>query len=144
MNLALYSGESSDSLRRLEAVIEHIGSHHEVRVFRNMAELRRELHRPGKDIRLIILNAANRRDLEDLLLLKEMLHDIRVVLILPDLEETTLSLAHKLHPRFLAGADSNRDELGAILNNMIKIYGKDSISLKSLGEGWCAESVNER
>jgi hypothetical protein len=122
MNFAVYSGAKPACLRHFESVIEDIDSKHEGVVYKDLAELRRDLCRPGKRLRLIVLYAADRSDLESILLLNDLLCDIRIVLILPDLDEATVSLAHKLHPRFLAPADTNETELRLILGNMLKLY----------------------
>jgi hypothetical protein len=123
MNFAAYSGANSACFGHIKAIIEDIETKHEVCVFKDLAELRRELYRPGKQLKLIILYAADRSDLENILLLHDLLRDIRIVLILPDLDVATVSLAHRLHPRFLAPADADEAELRTILGNMFTLYG---------------------
>jgi hypothetical protein len=123
MNFAVYSGAKQACLRHFESVIEDMESTQEVCVYRDISELRRELHRPGKQLKLIVLYAADRNDLESILLLNDLLRDIRIVLILPDLDEATVSLAHRLHPRFLAPADTDKAELRTILGNLFRLYG---------------------
>jgi hypothetical protein len=98
-------------------------SKQEVCVYRDISELRRELYRPGKQLKLIVLYAADRSDLESIPLLNDLLRDIRIVLILPDLDKATVSLAHRLHPRFLAPADTDKAEMPTILGNLFRLYG---------------------
>ncbi|MCU0588805.1 MAG: hypothetical protein MUF52_11705 [Syntrophobacteraceae bacterium] len=126
MNLAIYCGSRSAWPRQLESVIDEMGSMREVSVYRDLAELGRALHRPGKQLGLIVLHADSRKDLEDMLPLKGLLQDIRTVLVVPDLDAATVSLGHSLEPRILTRADGDRGELRAILYRMVRLYAEDS------------------
>jgi DNA-binding NarL/FixJ family response regulator len=130
MNLAVYYGGNPASLQQLEAVIEDIGSKHEVSIYRDLVELRHGLYRPGKHLKLMVLCTADKSDLEGLLLYRELLQDIRIIIILPDLDEATVALAYRLHPRFLASSDTDAAELRAVLNNMVRLYAQAPCGLQ--------------
>jgi hypothetical protein len=44
--------------------------------------------------------------------------DVRIILVLPDTEEQTIAMAHRLRPRFLTYIDSNIAALGTVVSKM--------------------------
>ena len=50
--------------------------------------------------------------------LKDLFDGIRKIIILPDGEQVTISLAHKLYPRFLSYIDSDFSDVAAVLKKM--------------------------
>ena len=64
--------------------------------------------------------AANKKQLSDLLLIKEELRNLKIILILPDSKSDTISGGHELYPRFVSYIDSDFKEVGAVLEKMIK------------------------
>jgi hypothetical protein len=122
MSVVVYSGESPASIRQIESVVEQVAPEHRVSVCRDLRALRRRLYGSRENLRIAILKAADRNELEGLVLLRDLLSDIRIVLIVPDQDEITVSLAHRLRPRFLARADGDWDEIRMVLGNMIRFY----------------------
>ncbi len=51
--------------------------------------------------------------------MKDLIGDIRIILILPDTEGDTISLGHKLYPRFASYADGNFKDVAAVLEKML-------------------------
>ncbi|MDI6854215.1 MAG: hypothetical protein QME75_11515 [Deltaproteobacteria bacterium] len=72
---------------------------------------------PDKPVAIFV--AADRRALRQLLSLKEFLRRIRVILVLPDEEEETIALAHRLKPRYLCYLEDNCSELGQVVSKML-------------------------
>ena len=122
MSVVVYSGKSSASIRQIESVVEQVAPEHGVSVCRDLRTLRQRLYGSRENHRIAILNAADRNELEGLVLLRDLLSDIRVVLIVPDQDEIMVSLAHRLQPRFLARANGDWDEIRMVLGNMIRFY----------------------
>ena len=84
-----------------------------------LADLTRRLRQPQNNIGIALLTAKTKQDLEDLVALRELLSDIRVILILPDRDHDTISKAHALYPRFLTYIDRDFDEVKAVLSKML-------------------------
>jgi hypothetical protein len=63
--------------------------------------------------------AASHDELDRLLSIRFLLRNIRIVLILPDRSEKTISMGHDLAPRFLGYVDDNISEVAAVVTNMI-------------------------
>ena len=51
----------------------------------------------------------------NILELSELLHDRRIILVLPDSEPETVSLGHILRPRFITYGDSDYMDVSAIM-----------------------------
>jgi hypothetical protein len=122
MNLALYSGNNPAGLQELKVAIECIAPEHDVTAYGNLEDLRRGLHMPLRRPKLAVLKADTRKELEGLLFLRDLLADLRIVLIVPDQDEATLSLAHRFYPRFLIHAATDPERFRAILGSMLKLY----------------------
>jgi hypothetical protein len=71
---------------------------------------------PGADT--VILAVSSVSELRELVDFQDLLADLRVILLLPDWEEKTLKLAHRLCPRFVAQPDTSLDDLVAVLAKM--------------------------
>jgi hypothetical protein len=68
---------------------------------------------------LVIFIAQDRLALRQLVSLKEFLWRIKIILVLPDDEEETIALAHRLKPRYLCYLEDDCSELGQVVNKML-------------------------
>jgi len=85
-------------------------------------ELTKSLIQPKDDLNIVVLLATSREDLRDLIAIEKLLSDFRIILILPDRYKVTISMGHKLYPRFLSYADSDFNDVALVLNKMIENY----------------------
>jgi hypothetical protein len=88
-----------------------------------LAERLRPLNnKPG----LVLLALPDKFTLRQVLRLDVLLRPFRVVLILPDGEDDTVNLAHRLRPRYVTDFDCESRDLCSVLSHMIRVYsGKD-------------------
>lgn len=86
--------------------------------FRALGDLLSHLQSPASAEDILVLAPVDAGELADFLTHKR-LQDRRLVMILPDAEEATLSLAHLLCPRYLCFADDVETDLAAVLNKMV-------------------------
>ena len=63
--------------------------------------------------------ANSKEDLLNLLFIRNLLQDIRIILILPDREKDTIEKGHRLYPRFMSYLDGDLEEVAAVLNNVL-------------------------
>ena len=66
-----------------------------------------------------ILIPGDQRELSNLITIRHLFRDMRIILVLPDNEEATVSRGHYLRPRFLTYADSNFSDVIAVMDNMM-------------------------
>lgn len=115
-NICIYSftGVPGDT-GPTEALVSHLS--HPPLHFEAFGDLLDHLQSPASAEDIIVLAPVDADELAGFLTHKR-LQDRRLVLILPDAEETTLSLAHLLGPRYLCFADDVETDLVAVLNKM--------------------------
>src|SRR4030042_383843 len=123
MEVILYAPDSEQS-----GVRERIGSlipQRRVRVYRTLEGLSERLHRPIDPETVLIIVTYSREKLSEVSPLRHVLGDVRTVVVVPDQEPTTVALAHQSRPRFLTYANSNFDDLAAVLQKMIENNRRD-------------------
>lgn len=109
-----FTGGPSDT-EPAAALSSHLA--HPPLLFKALGDLLRHLQSPATAEDIIVLAPADAGELSGFLTHKR-LQDRRLVLILPDDEEATLSQAHLLAPRYLCFADDVGADLAAVLNKM--------------------------
>jgi hypothetical protein len=92
-----------------------------VRVFRNWKIFARELISPRTDSAVAVIFISQREELFDAVSIRDLLHEYRLILILPDEEEETISLGHHLRPNFLTFKKGNLQDLEIVLKKMLRL-----------------------
>ena len=116
----LFSTSKRKSGERLQRIIETVVSKKNVTIYRTIDELSGGLRQPRNDVSVALLLASSRMDLHELVSLRDLLWDIKIILILPDSDPETIAKGHILRPRFLSDCDSNFQDVAAVLSRMIK------------------------
>ena len=119
MKLLLYAPDKCRSGKRLQKVIEALVSEEDREIYRTIDSLTSGLRQPRHDPPVAVLLAASREDLSDILSLRDLLGDVRIMLALPDREQDTIAKGHTLRPRFVTHADSNFVEMAAVLRKVL-------------------------
>ncbi|MBN2265584.1 MAG: hypothetical protein JW775_07210 [Candidatus Aminicenantes bacterium] len=117
--MMLFSGIDGRG-QEFQSVISELFPPGRLEVFRSVERLSEKLRRLHEQESLVVVVVCDKEDLVDLVSLREILHRFRLVLVLPDAEETTISLAHRLRPNYLTYVDSPPGELRAVLERMIE------------------------
>ena len=120
MKMLLYLPHEDGVGTKLLGIIEGLAVNGKIEIYRSIDSFVQRLRKPTFDIDIFILMAANKKQLSEILLIKEKLRDIKIILILPDRESDTISRGHELYPRFVSYIDSDFKEVGAVLEKMIK------------------------
>jgi hypothetical protein len=109
--------EASDRLRKnIEEVVPTGG----FRIARSIRDLHKELGRPTRDYRIVVLIAANVQELDVYLTLKDLLKDVSIILILPNVEKQTLIKGSKLYPRFTSDIEGDFKDIAAVVAQMLR------------------------
>ena len=122
MELLLYSADHPVRVRELKAAIRKAAPRQGIAIYKTPDELKVRLLQPRRQLKIAILKVVSKGDLESLLPLRDLLLDLRVVLILPDHDGATVSLAHRLGPRYLSYPENDGEDFGRVLGNMIRLY----------------------
>lgn len=142
MKLLYYTPVLEGVGQGLQMVIETMVPKEAVEICHTIDSLTQRLRQAKNDFFIFILLAASQKDLSDIFTIRQLLSDLRLILILPDTEEDTIAKGHLLRPRFLYPMpgnlylDSDLAFVSAVLNQMLKM----KVGLQDLGEQKCLKS----
>lgn len=120
MNLLLYATETMGNGRHLQSIIEELVPEYKTEIYRTIDSLSHRLRQPKYDLAVAVLLASSREDLVDLLSIRDLLDDLRIILLLPNREKDTIDKGHTFRPRFLTYADCNLLNVAAVLSKMLR------------------------
>jgi len=118
MNVILYVPNSGrdDIQQRIEDMIPGKG----LKIYKTLEGLSERLHQPIDPETILIIVARSQEKLSEIFPLRRVLGDVRTVVVAPDQDPKTVSLAHQLRPRFLTYVNSDFGDLVAVLQKMIE------------------------
>jgi hypothetical protein len=119
MHVFLYSSEIEGKGKEMLEVMEELFQADQLEVIRSIDSLSRKLREPWEKKPIAVILACKKDELLDLVSLREQLYPIRLILVLPDAEAGTISLAHRLHPNYLTYVHGNLKALKAVLQKML-------------------------
>jgi hypothetical protein len=130
MHVLVYGNQGSIVTDRLKTELYGVVPPERVEEYSTLESLSNGLRRPLLGRAIAVLLAASREDLSGLLSISDLLHDILVILILPDREGDTISTGHKLYPRYLTYADVDFADVADVLGKMLEIMDNSNICRK--------------
>ena len=132
VKMLFYATQSIWVIEQLQGLIEALVPQDQFEMHRSFDSLSRRLYQSSYDIDIVVLTASNKKELYQILTLREPLSDIRIILILPDSKSDTISKAHTLGPRYLTYLDSDFNEIKGVLRKMLKNRPLLQIKVKGL------------
>ena len=123
MNVLLYTTAQEGIVERAKTVLQSSVSDGSIEVYRTINDLSLTL-RGAKDMAIVVLLVGNREDFLDLLAIRHLFRNIRIIVVVPDTEDETITMAHRLRPRYLTYIDGNFLGLSAVVNNMCEGYAR--------------------
>lgn len=85
----------------------------------SIEKLASRLRNPMASDMVAVLLPADKDELTHLVSIRHLLRDIRIILVLPDSKEETISQGHALRPRFLSYADGDFSDVAAVTAKMM-------------------------
>lgn len=128
MSLLYYRPPQNIAAEKLQFVIESEMPEQRLEIFYSIEGLSERLSQSARGNCTAVILAENITDLENLFTLKNLLRDIRIILVLPDRSEEVISMGYKLHPRFLSYMDSEFSDVAVVLKKMIRLM-EENISI---------------
>jgi hypothetical protein len=119
MQIFLYSSEIDGNGKKIQRMMEDDFHTDQLEVLRSIENLSRKLQEPWKEKPIVVILAYKKDELLDLVSIRDQLHPVRLILVLPDTEKGTISLAHRLRPNYLTYMHRNLMELKAVLQRML-------------------------
>jgi hypothetical protein len=119
VKILFYSSTSQGCGIRIEEGLSTLVPGESVEVYRSIDDLANRLKRLLDHDAIAILQVRAKEELLDLVSISNLLQDVRVILLLSDREEETISLAHRLRPRFLANSESGFSDTMSVVRKML-------------------------
>lgn len=110
--------DASDRGRQLNQMISMRCQKTETAVFQTLETFRKRLRKGISGDDIVVLFADTRQRLEELVPLRTRLEGTRIVIVLPDDEHDTLSLAVQFYPRFFTSIDTDYSILCEVLDKV--------------------------
>ena len=120
MDILVYAKTTEGAGLRIQRLIETLVPREEIEIYETIDSLSCRLHQPIFHLDIAVLLATTKEELEDILSLRDLLSDVRNILVLPDRKEETNAQGHMLRPRFITYADGNFIELAAVLTKVLE------------------------
>jgi hypothetical protein len=120
MTLLIYSKNVNGAEKRLFRVIELLLPENKFEFYRSIDDFTLRLRQPVFNPRIAILLASSRDDLQNILSIRELLEDTKIILIVPDTNPATVAQGHTLRPRFLSDCNSDFIDVASVLGQMIR------------------------
>lgn len=121
MRVILFTPGVNGPIEELQHSIAELVGSNNLEIFRTITNFTQRLQQPVDNPTVAVLAAATKEDLADILAIRSWLERVKVIVVLPDNETETISQGHKLHPRFLTYADSDFQDVAAVLCKMLSL-----------------------
>ncbi|MBN2397063.1 MAG: hypothetical protein JXI32_01670 [Deltaproteobacteria bacterium] len=120
MKILFYSSIREHPERGVGERLRSLAPAEGVEVCRSIEELIRGIHRSYDRGTIVLLRARDREELLRIVSLRDLLQDLRIILLIPDREEETIALAHRLRPRFLGNGENDVSDTMSVVRRMLE------------------------
>ncbi|NQT58554.1 MAG: hypothetical protein HQ557_06185 [Bacteroidetes bacterium] len=121
MSLLFYTANTKGAGQLLWSLHQDLASEYKAEFFQTIDTLSQKLRQPQGYQSIAVLLASTQEELTDILTIRNLLDDVRIILILPDRNKETISKGHSLYPRFLTYVDSDFSWVAAVLKKYCQI-----------------------
>jgi len=120
MKLFFYSLEYKEKEKKIHHIMEKLLSSEKIEIHRSIDSLVQKLKKFLKEKPIVVVWIHHREELLDMASLRDQLHQVYLVIILPDADKETVSLGHNLRPNYLTYVHRDTEELKAVLEKMME------------------------
>ena len=117
--LLLYAKAPNGVSQALKTILNDRSPGADLETYASLDGLFDRLHKPRLNLEIGVLAIGNEGELDRLVTIRELLSDMRLVLVLPDKDPHTVAKAHALAPRFITFADAGMAPLVSVVNKMM-------------------------
>ena len=118
MKVLIFASRNDLSQKAAESIVNGFVNKNYAEVYFRLTSFLKRLHIPRGNLELILLLIGNHRDLESLIEYKDMLFDIPIILLLPDMEKMTMKQGLKLYPRYISCLNGSLDDVMDVLEKI--------------------------
>ena len=121
MGLFFYATDIKGTGKPLWDLYQDLSSEYQREFFQSIDTFSQKLRQPQGYQSVAILLASTQEELTDILTIRNLLDNVRIILIVPDRDKETISKGHILYPRFLTYVDSDFNWIAAVLKKYCQI-----------------------
>lgn len=118
MNLMIYAPPECCNADGFDRILDQLAVESRCILIGDLNGLTQRLRQPMDPDLIAVLFPKDNDELRELVGIRHLFRDLRLVLILPDSRETTVSKGHVLRPRFVGYAGSDLSDVAAVVNKM--------------------------
>ena len=119
MNILVYASPENKAGMRIIQVIGSAAFHQNLEIYPSMETLSNRLKKPLHSDIIGIFMPEDFKDLLNLVSIQPLFRNMRIILILPDREEATISAGHALGPRYLSYSDCDLRDVAAVMDKIL-------------------------
>jgi hypothetical protein len=120
MNLFFLIGENEGPAGRLLDAVTSLVPKDKLEVFLGLASLSERLRRPRDGSCALLVLGPSHRELMKIIGLREFLKEAKILLVLADQDESTISLAHKVMPTYISDFDGDTTGVVSVLKQLVR------------------------
>lgn len=120
MKVILYIPKNHVEGKKLQTVVEKLIPKHLLAVFNMITALSQGLRGPLSDT-ILVLCPSCKEEVWELGALRELIRDVRTIMVLPDEERETVAIGHRFQPRFLTVPTPDFKDVSKVLSKMLHL-----------------------
>jgi len=121
VSMLVYSSERNGVEERLLKAIQPLASSEKIETYRTIKSFSQRLRQPLSGFDVAVLLTVSKKELLEILSIRDLFSDVRIVLILPDGDKDTVSKGHTLYPRLVTYVDSDFKDLAVFLKKLFEL-----------------------
>jgi hypothetical protein len=102
----------------------------QVEIYYTLDKFYQRLTQSGSSNAVTVLFIACRHELENIVQYADLLCDQKIILVLPDRAQDTLSMGHALYPRYISYTDGDLQDVTSVLRKLITRNQSLSVSIQ--------------
>ncbi len=119
MNVIFYSSTINERTKEICGVLENPSHEIGLELHHSTSSLERRLRQPLNGIALVVLYISSKKDLSDMLALRELIIGLPLILIMINTAGEAMTKGRILRPRVIFGADDNLEDVGLVFERML-------------------------
>jgi hypothetical protein len=119
MDVFIYSTIPEKKEEELVNIFKPVLPQEKIELYRTLEDFSLRLKHPVPPNSIVLLAPGSRQELLRILSTRDLLHDLRTIVIVPDHETETVAIAHQFRPRYLAYLNGGFGEVAAVVGKMI-------------------------
>ncbi len=118
--ILLYGPSRHRGSGKFQSMLRSLVGEERMEIFDRIEAFSQRLKKPRGNVNIAVLMAPTKGALRDIISLGELLLDLRIILIVPDMKPETVSTAHQIAPRFVTDCGSDLQTTKKVLQKMLR------------------------